>query len=210
MKILIVLLWVCYFSLNSTIINANTKMIEQDLSFNKPIKKIPKISFIDEVENNYNIKDFEGQIVILYFWASWCIECINELKRLDILKSKLLYENITDVEIIPISIDFKQPEFLYSIYKDAKVKNLGLFIDRNKRIIKTIGVSGVPFTIILDKDLREIMRTNKGIKWANQAVIDQLIRLRGGPVKKYQSDAPLLLKENDKEKENDIFNDSDI
>ena len=201
---------VCFFSLSSTISNATTKLIEQVLSFTTPVRKIPKISFVDEVKNNYNIKDFEGQIVILYFWASWCIECINELKSLDILKSKLLYENIADIEIIPISIDFKQPEFLYSIYKGAKIENLGLFLDKNKKIMKTVGIGSVPHTIILDKDLREILRTNQSIKWDAKITIDQLIRLRGGPVKKYQSDAPSLLKEGNEKKENDFFDDSDI
>ncbi|MDJ1256957.1 MAG: TlpA family protein disulfide reductase [Candidatus Midichloria mitochondrii] len=182
----------------------------QELVFSKAVRKIPKINFVDEVENNYDIKDFEGQIVILYSWASWCVECINELKRLDTLKSKLLYENVADIEIIPISIDFKQPEFLHSVYKNTGIANLGLFIDQNKKVMKTLEISGAPYTIILDKNLMEIMRTNQHIKWDKANIIDQLIKLRGGPVKKYQSDALQLEHSEDLQKEGDNVDNSDI
>ncbi|MDJ1305693.1 MAG: TlpA family protein disulfide reductase [Candidatus Midichloria sp.] len=210
MKSFFIFLLIAFLSAKAAFCETEQKAIMQELVFSKAVRKIPKINFVDEVENNYDIKDFEGQIVILYFWASWCVECINELKRLDTLKSKLLYENVADIEIIPISIDFKQPEFLYSIYKNTSIANLGLFIDQNKKVMKTLEISGAPYTIILDKNLMEIMRTNQHIKWDKANIIDQLIKLRGGPVKKYQSDTLQLEHSEDLQKEGDNVDNSDI
>lgn len=55
--------------------------------------------------------------------------------------------------------------------------------------MKTLEISGAPYTIILDKNLMEIIRTNQHIKLDKANIIERLIKLHGGPVKKYQSNA---------------------
>jgi len=210
MKSFFVIVFAFFISITYIVNDVKAKLIESDLIFDKPVKKLPNIVFVDEVENKYAIKDFEGQIIILYFWASWCVDCVSELQSLDALKSKLIYENILDVEIIPISIDFKSIDFIYGIYKEMDIKNLGLFLDQNKKIMKAIGVRGVPCTIVLDKDLMQIMKVSKNIKWDSANIIEQIIKLRGGPVKKYQNDdadsnlVPALQKNSDNAEHYDI------
>lgn len=155
------------------------------LQVENPSSKIEHINIYDEIGTQYDIKSFEGQIVILYFWASWCQKCQDDLQYLDKLKSDLLYENINDVEILPISIDFKQGAFLRKLYQTLKIQNLGVFVDTGKKITQLFDIQNVPYTVILNKNLQSILQTNKNIKWHTDEVKAQIIALRGGAIQKY-------------------------
>ena len=137
--------------------------------------KIPALEITDEDGNSYNMKQFEGQVVILYFWASWCIECVDEVVQLNKLKQKLIYENINNVEIIPISIDFKNTKALTKIYHDSNINNIGLFLDTNKSVMRGLSVSNVPTSIILSPKLEEIGRHNYNIKWSSKENVSSII-----------------------------------
>ena len=137
--------------------------------------KIPAFEISDEENNTYNVKQFEGQLVIIYFWASWCLECIDVLIQLDKLKEKLLYENINNVEIIPISIDSKNIYNIEKIYSDSNIRKLGLFFDSHKAAMKVLGVNSIPTSIILNSERKEITRNNYSIKWNIQENIQSII-----------------------------------
>ncbi len=165
---------------------SDTAVILRHLDFQKDSDRVGAFSFKDDNDNTYHIKEFEGQIVVFYFWASWCMSCVDELKLLNELKTKLLYENILDIEIIPISLDFKKHDSLYSVYKKSEISNLGLFLDKEKSAIKALGVFNVPFTVILDKNLKIITKTKHSIAWTDSDIVKQLIDLRGGKIEKYK------------------------
>lgn len=166
--------------------NSDVEILPGCYVHNDQKTRISEINFLDEVNNVYNIKSFEGQVVIFYFWASWCLECIKDIQKLDSLKAKLLYHNINDVEIIPISSDFKRVDHLISIYKEIKIKNLGLFFDHNKAIAKLLRIENLPRAIILSKNLIKVCEFSNKINWDHEDIVDKIIMLRGGPVRNYQ------------------------
>lgn len=140
--------------------------------------KIPNISFMDETNIQYFIKDFSGQVVILYLWATWCLDCVEELVQLNKLREKFIYNDVLDIEIIPLSIDFKDIKRLEFLYRDRNIDKLGLFVDKNKSIMKTFSVNFVPATIIIDKQLRKRVHINHHIAWDSNETYDSLITLR--------------------------------
>ena len=91
------------------------------------------------------------------------------------LKQKLIYENINNVEIIPISIDFKNTKALTKIYHDSNINNIGLFLDTNKSVMRGLSVSNVPTSIILSPKLEEIGRHNYNIKWSAKENVNSII-----------------------------------
>jgi len=137
-------------------------------SLSQENRKVESFNITDERNTVYNIKNFEDQLVILYFWASWCLECVDELKQLNQLKEKLLYHNIRNIEIIPISTDFKDASFIEDLYIDNNINNLGLFFDYKKEATRILNIKTIPTSVILNKELVEIARCNKTRQWTSK------------------------------------------
>ncbi|MCG8319752.1 MAG: redoxin domain-containing protein [Cytophagales bacterium] len=59
-------------------------------------KKVPDLTFgpiMNYTEQNTKLSDYAGKIVILDFWATWCVGCIKKFPHLEALKEKFS-ENI--------------------------------------------------------------------------------------------------------------------
>jgi cytochrome c biogenesis protein CcmG/thiol:disulfide interchange protein DsbE len=74
--------------------------------------------------NNVSLSDFEGDIVVLNFWTTWCPPCRKEIPY-----------------FIKISND----------YKDKGVSFIGISLDEDKDIIKKfVSAYGMNYTIVYD------------------------------------------------------------
>ncbi len=135
---------------------------QQTLSFND--LKLPNLTLYDESNNEYQLKDFQGKVLVVYFWASWRLDCIDFLAKLSSMKKRFVYDDITNMEILPISIDFKDPQELIALYKEKKINNLPLFIDPKRKLASEFGVGDIPCMIIINSNLVEESREEEGFE----------------------------------------------
>ncbi|MEO0151603.1 MAG: redoxin domain-containing protein [candidate division WOR-3 bacterium] len=136
--IFIVLLFL--FSVYQTYSNKEEKEIVKKASY----FKLPKI---DNLNDSLSLDDLKGKVVILNFWASWCEPCKEEVKELN-----KIYESLKDsIMLIGINIWDDRKKALSFIEK-YNVKFLNLFASRGNPISVNYGITGVPETIIVDKE----------------------------------------------------------
>lgn len=64
---------------------------------------VPEFSFTDTKNVSHNIKDYEGKVVVLNFWATWCAPCVKEMP----LFMDMAEEYPDKVVFIGLSSDFK-------------------------------------------------------------------------------------------------------
>lgn len=153
-------------------INIKPNLVTSDLEvFNKIDPQIRNSSFadisriklapflnpvhIDDVVENFKLRDLLGNIVSLYdiksqyilidFWASWCIPCREENRKIAKFYSQY---NQTDFQIVGISIDENKEKWLRALKKD-NVKWISLH-DPEKEINDRLGVNAYPTNFLLD------------------------------------------------------------
>jgi thiol-disulfide isomerase/thioredoxin len=75
-------------------------IILNNFSFSQDVLKISTLNQIDSLKTSYN-----GNVILVNFWASWCKPCVEEFP--DLLKIK---NNFTDkgLRVIFISLDFPE------------------------------------------------------------------------------------------------------
>src|SRR6185369_16790929 len=78
----------------------------------EPPQAAPAISFTDDQARTLSLADFRGRVVLLNFWATWCVPCVEEMPSLDSLQAKLGGDNFvvvaisTDRQGLPIVVPF--------------------------------------------------------------------------------------------------------
>ena len=73
----------------------------KSLVINKELKKYDGLTFLDEKNEELNLNDFKGNLVLLNFWATWCAPCKKEMPSLDRL---LTHKDLYNLKVFPINV----------------------------------------------------------------------------------------------------------
>ncbi len=101
------------------------------------------------------LSDYQGQVVVLNFWATWCAACLEEIPSLK--KFSQSYSS-RGVRVIGISID-RKIETLRSFLKKQPLPYKVLHDPEGKVFVDLLTVQGLPATFIIDQDgeIREVL-----------------------------------------------------
>ncbi len=139
---------------------------------NMLVLKNPKlynqITFEDYDGNFINLNNFNNKIYILNFWATWCAPCKEEMPSLDKLQGS------QDVKIFPINVEKHDKYKSQIFFKNLQIKNLSIYFDSNIKLANLFRLTGVPTTIILNKNKNEIARILGPIDFTDQKFINWL------------------------------------
>ena len=114
----------------------------------------PDISGLTPDGKEVSLSDYKGKYVFIDFWASWCAPCRREIPY---LKEVLAYsENSGNLVVLSYSIDNKEKDWLACIDKNGLTHKNWIHISTlkgwNSEALKLFGVTGVPFTALIDPD----------------------------------------------------------
>ena len=137
------------------------------------MKKYDAITFLNTKNNELNLDDYKGNLVLLNFWATWCAPCKEEMPSLDQLQSN---EKLNNLKIFPINIGQENLKKSQKFFKDLSIKNLEVYFISSINLPKKLQLRGIPTTILINKDGLEFARIigsvdfkdEKFIKWLNK------------------------------------------
>jgi len=122
-----------------------------------------------------SLADYAGRHVVLNFWATWCAPCREEMPSLQNLQDQLGGETFT---VVTLATGFNQPQAIRRFFEETGVTDLTQHRDINQQIAREMGVFGLPITVILDPEGREIARLRGDAHWDSPeaiAVIEALL-----------------------------------
>ncbi len=144
------------------------------------IRQLSVIQFQNGAGETLTLADFRGRVVLLNLWATWCVPCRKEMPALDKLQSKL---GGPDFEVVALSIDSNQQP-VREFYRQHEIKSLALYFDSTANITSALGIIGVPTTLLVDRDGREIWRRTGLAEWdapPSVAEIRKYMKAGAGP-----------------------------
>jgi len=109
-------------------------------------KKAPDIEIESFDGNKIQLSDFDDKIILLNFWASWCMPCKQEAPELDSSWNK--YRNS---DVVFIGINILDEESNAKRYLDQYKPEYLNGYDRQGNVALDYGVSGVPETYFISK-----------------------------------------------------------
>ena len=143
----------------------------KNLIVNKELKKYHDFSFLDEQNNQINLENLNGNLILLNFWATWCAPCKEEMPSLDQLK---LNKSLNNLKIFPINIGKDSLNKSLKFFDDLEIKNLNVYFDNPNTLAKKVGLRGVPTSILINKEGYEFARIMGSINFNDQNFINWL------------------------------------
>lgn len=110
------------------------------------------------------LADFEGQYVLLNFWATWCAPCRKEMPMLSELQTDFGGD---DFQVLTLATGRNPIPALERFFDEIGVDNLPLWRDPNQRVARDMAVLGLPITVIIDPAGQEIARLRGDADWAS-------------------------------------------
>lgn len=133
--------------------------------------------FRDLYGNPVSLDDYAGKVVLLNIWATWCPPCRAEMPALDRLAGEM---EGSDFAVIALSADRAGAEHVARFFKETQVEHLKVMHDRSGNVARRAGVLGLPVTLILDRQGREIGRMLGDADWDSseaRALIREVIEI---------------------------------
>lgn len=137
---------------------------------------LPDISLKDINGKTISIKQLsKGKTLVVDFWATWCVPCINEL---DAISED--YEDLQDemgFELIAVSVDNARSKSRVKPLINGKGWDYNVLLDTNQKLKRALNIASVPFVMIV-KD-GKVVYTHSGYSpGAEQELYEKFKSLR--------------------------------
>jgi thiol-disulfide isomerase/thioredoxin len=96
-----------------------------------------------------DLKDFKGRVVLINFWATWCVPCREEMPSLERLRTKL---NGRPFEVLTVNYG-EGPARIKSFLEKEKI-SLPVLLDPEKLAAADWRAGGLPMTFLVDAEGR--------------------------------------------------------
>ncbi|MGI9408532.1 MAG: TlpA family protein disulfide reductase [Hyphomicrobiaceae bacterium] len=133
---------------------------------------VPEAKFNNGSGAPMTLADFKGKVVLVNLWATWCAPCRKEMPDLDRLQAELGSDRF---EVVAVSVDRGSPEKSRKFLDEINAKALKLYHDPSAQLSFTLKTIGMPSTLLIDADGRELGRLVGPAEW-DSADAKRLIR----------------------------------
>ena len=130
--------------------------------FKKAPEALPALSFVDGTGSERRLADWKGKVVLLNLWATWCAPCRKEMPALDRPQQALGSDRF---EVVALSVDRGGAEASRKFLDQIGIKALKLYVDPTARASFDLKAVGLPATLLIDGEGREIGRLTGPAEW---------------------------------------------
>lgn len=120
------------------------------LAEDNPEKKVvPNFELLDIYDNSIFLESFRGNVVLVNFWATWCLPCVEELPSINDLK---IHFSDQPFAVLAINMAEDKESILNFLERTQLEVDFPLLVDPAGITANKYAVQTLPATLIIDKN----------------------------------------------------------
>lgn len=138
--------------------------------FSENLGKAADFTLEDADGNQVSLTQFGDKLIVLDFWATWCVPCVKELPHLSVLQEK--YGD--DIQILAITIDKARSVSKAKAFVKSNSFNFITLLDPNKEVAQLYNMVNPPRTMMIDPNLNVIF-SHDGYKAGDEVHMEEVL-----------------------------------
>jgi thiol-disulfide isomerase/thioredoxin len=142
-----------------------------------PPRLLADAAFTDADGKPHHLAEFAGKGLVVNLWATWCAPCVAEMPALQDFAKLAAADAIL---VLPLASDRGGKEAVQKFYAEHGITALPIWLDPKGQAAEAWGARGLPTTLIVDREGREVGSLEGAIDWAAEATLTSVRKLVGG------------------------------
>jgi len=136
----------------------------------------PQLELEDRRGQMHSLKDHQGKVVMVNFWAGWCHPCLQEIPELI-----RLAEILADHPFIILAVNVGEDPRKFHGFVKKMEEHMSVLLDTESEAFKRWEGIGLPSTFVLDGSGRIRYEAYGPVNWDADYIVDTLTGLMNLP-----------------------------
>ena len=110
-----------------------------------------------------SLKDFQGKVVFLNFWATWCPPCRAEMPHME-----KLWQKFKEEDFVILAVDLREGKEKVSSFVKENGYTFPVLLDSGGEVANTYGIRAIPTTYLVDPEGKIAGKALGARDWASQ------------------------------------------
>lgn len=138
------------------------------LAFSSEPSALPDIAVMDAADAPRSLADYRGEWMVLNFWATWCAPCRKEMPTLAALQERFA---AAPLSVVTVATGRNSPAAIRRFFDEIGVETLPEYRDPKQELARAMGILGLPITLIVDPEGREVARLPGDALWDSDSAV---------------------------------------
>jgi thiol-disulfide isomerase/thioredoxin len=132
---------------------------------------LPTRSLRDASNAETTLAAYQGEVIVLNLWATWCAPCVEEMPTLGAVQRRFGDR----LRVVTVSVDAEgQRARAQEQLAELSGGSLPFLLDITRGILFDVQAPGMPVTIIYDREGQELARLAGGADWDSPEAVAML------------------------------------
>jgi peroxiredoxin len=133
----------------------------------------PRFSLRNLKGNMEGLDDHLGKVIVVNFWATWCVPCVKEMPSFENLYRRYRSQGLT---LLAVSLD-KGDSTKVQEFADKHKISFPILLDTKGVAEKLYPSFSIPFTYVIDKQGRVVARVDGAKNWESSETFEAVEHL---------------------------------